>query len=81
MVLSSHYGRMIAAGLDDLAPLLLEGRLAQEGLLDLEVVARMLSLEHLVWRGGYGLHLALAAIEHWVRAWEQRLAISGARDR
>lgn len=73
--LSSHYGRMIATGLEDLAPLLLEGRLAQEGLLDLEALSKMLSLEHLVWRGGYGLHLGLAAIELWVRAWEERLAI------
>ena len=72
--LTAHYGRAIAAGLGELSPLLVEGRLAAQGLLDREVLARMLSVEHLAWRGGFGAILSLVAVELWVRAWEARIA-------
>lgn len=71
--LTSHYGRSIASGLAHLRPLLLEGRLAQAGLLDLEVVDLMLSYEHLAWRGGYGAIMSMTALELWVRSWEARM--------
>ncbi|WP_293400903.1 asparagine synthase C-terminal domain-containing protein [Phenylobacterium sp.] len=71
--LTAHYGRAIAAGLRELSPLILEGRLASQGLLDREVLARMLSVEHLAWRGGFGAILSLAAVELWVQAWEARI--------
>lgn len=68
--LTSHYGRAIASGLPSLRALLIEGRLAQEGLLNVEVLDRMLTREHLAWRGGYGAIMGLTAVELWVRAWE-----------
>lgn len=71
--LTSHYGRAIAAGLGELSPLLLEGRLAAQGLLDRERLAGMLSVEHLAWRGGFGAILSLAAVELWAQAWEARI--------
>lgn len=70
--LTSHYGRSVAAGLGELRPLLIEGRLAREGLLERAVLEEMLSLEALAWRGGFGVILQLAAIELWVQAWEGR---------
>lgn len=72
--LTSHYGRLIASGLDELRPLLLEGRLAAEGLLDRAALERMLTVEQLAWRGGYGAIMTGAALELWVRSWEARAA-------
>ena len=72
--LTSHYGRAIASGLAGLRPLLLEGRLAQEGLLDLQALDPMLTREHLAWKGGYGAIMGVTALELWVRAWEARIA-------
>lgn len=72
--LTTYYGRGVAAGLPQLRPLLLEGRLASHGLVDRSVLDAMLTREHLAWRGDFGTILSLAAFELWARAWEARAA-------
>lgn len=74
--LTSHYGRGIAAGLGELRPLLLEGCLAAQRVIEPRRVEVMLSVEHLAWRGGFGAITSLAAIELWARAWEVRASVS-----
>lgn len=70
--MSAYYGRVLALSLADLRPLLLEGRLAQEGVVDRDQLAGVLTVEHLIWRGGYGVLVNLTMLELWVRAWETR---------
>lgn len=72
--LSAHYGRMLAAALGEIRPLLLDGDLARRGIVDPEVLDRILTVEHLIWRGGYGAIINLVMLELWVRAWTLRLA-------
>ena len=74
--LSAHYGQTIALSLPDIVPLLLEGRLAAMGLLQAEPLKDRLSVEHLIWHGGYGDIVNLIMTELWVRAWERRMASS-----
>jgi asparagine synthase (glutamine-hydrolysing) len=64
--LTAHYGRAIAAGLAELRPFLLEGRIARAGLIDRKRLAVRLDAEDLIWRGGYGELLVLAAVEAWL---------------
>lgn len=71
--MTAFYGRMIADGLDDLRPWLLDGRLADHGLIDRAAADTLLTRESLAWRGGYVDVMFTAAIEGWVRAWERRL--------
>lgn len=71
--LSAYYGRVLALSLAELRPLLLDGRLAQRGLIDQAGLDPMLSVEHLLWRGGYGALVNLIMLELWVRAWEARI--------
>lgn len=66
--LTAYYGRMLAAGLPALRPFLLEGRLAGQGLLDRRRLEARLQADDLIWRGGYGELMGVAAIEAWVRA-------------
>jgi len=72
--LTSHYGRGVARGLGQLRPFLLQGRLAQQGFFDLPVLEAVLTPHHLAIAGGFGGVLNLAAVELWVRQWEERLA-------
>ena len=71
--MTAFYGRMIAANLDMLRPWLLDGRLAAEGLIDRQAFESLLNSESLIWRGGYAEIIVTAAIEGWVREWEDRL--------
>lgn len=72
--LSAYYGRVLALSLSELRRLLLDGRLVQQGLIDARALDPVLSVEHLLWRGGYGVLVNLIMLELWVRAWEARLA-------
>jgi asparagine synthase (glutamine-hydrolysing) len=64
--LTAHYGRALAAGLIELRPFLLEGHVARAGLLDRKSLGARLEAEDLIWRGGYGELLVLAAVEAWL---------------
>lgn len=77
--LTAMYGRRLAAGLEALRPHLLEGRLAERGLIDRQVLDVRLDPDQLVWQGGYGHILYAAFLEAWVRHWETRLANLGPR--
>ncbi len=70
--LGAYYGRVVGASLEVLRPLLIDGRLAGEGLLDRARLETMLTREHLVWRGDYSGLMTAAVLESWVRHWEAR---------
>ena len=72
--MTAFYGRMIANSLDVLRPWLLDGILARERILDREAAERLLTPEHLIWRGGYGEIMIAAAVEGWLRVWTSRLS-------
>lgn len=67
--LTAHYGRAIAGSLAVLRPFLLEGRLAEQGLLDRSALDEALQADQLIWRGGYADILRLMVMEIWVRRW------------
>ncbi|MBN9466271.1 asparagine synthase C-terminal domain-containing protein [Brevundimonas sp.] len=67
--LGGYYGRVVAANIDRLRPHLLEGRLARQGLIDRGQVEAALSVDHLIWQGGYIELMMLALMESWVAAW------------
>ena len=71
--MSAIYGQMIARNLDRLRPFLLEGRLAAAGLIEREAMDAALTHDSLIWQGTYGTIMSAAAIEGWVRCWEDRL--------
>ncbi len=75
--MSAHYGRVLAAALGEIRPLLLEGRLAGAGVVDIAVLEEALTPEALIWRAGYGAIINLLMLELWVRAWTERLARRG----
>jgi asparagine synthase (glutamine-hydrolysing) len=68
-IMTAYYGRMLAASLTELRPWLLEGPLAQRGLIDRRILADMLTTEALLWRGGYAELMALVALQGWVETW------------
>ena len=70
----AFYGQALARRLDGLKTYLLDGALADEGCIDRDALAALLSTEHLLWRGGHGEILSLALIEAWLRHWRSRLA-------
>lgn len=67
--LGTYYGRCIAAALPQLRPHLLEGRLANAGLLDLPALDAALTVDHLILAGGYADIMILATMESWLQAW------------
>jgi asparagine synthase (glutamine-hydrolysing) len=71
--LSAHYGRILARSLDQVRPLLLDGRLAGAGLIDRAAWTERLSIESLIWRGGAGSVFTALMLELWVEAWEAKL--------
>jgi len=75
--MSAYYGRVLALSLPAIRPLLLEGRLAAAGLIDPAALDPMLSVEHLIWRGGLGAVGNAVMLELWARGWEARLAGRG----
>lgn len=72
--MSAHYGRVLAAALSEIRPLLLEGLLAGAGAVDTTVLGEALTPEALIWRAGYGAIINLLMLELWARAWTERLA-------
>jgi asparagine synthase (glutamine-hydrolysing) len=70
--LGANYGQAVADRLPFLRDYLLGGALAEAGLIDRSLEARM-SREALLWRGGYSELLSLALTEGWVRRWRSRL--------
>ena len=71
--LTAFFGRMIADGLKDLRPWLLDGRLAALGVIDRAATEAILTRDALIRHGGYPDILVAALFEGWVRAWDQRL--------
>lgn len=71
--LTAFFGRMIADGLEDLRPWLLDGRLAALGVIDRAATEAILTRDALIRHGGYPDILVAALFEGWVRAWDQRL--------
>ena len=71
--MTAFYGRLLAGSLPVLRPWLLDGRLAREGLLDVATLDQILKPEVLLWSGGFGEIMTAAALEGWVRVWENRL--------
>jgi asparagine synthase (glutamine-hydrolysing) len=81
--LSTLYTRRVAASLDVLRPLLLDGVLAEAEILDRAAVDAALTPEGLIWRGDGLRLLHAAAVEAWVRHWQGRVPdlASAPRDR
>lgn len=71
--LTAFFGRMIADGLDDLRPWLLDGRLAALGVIDRKGAEAALTRDALIRFGDYPDILLAALFEGWVRAWDSRL--------
>ena len=66
---AGYYCRSVLAGLPVLRPLLLEGNLVREGVLDRAGLARMLEPERLIAGQDYRSVAVWASIEAWSRAW------------
>lgn len=71
--LTAYFGRMIADGLPDLRPWLLDGRLAALGVIDRRTTEAALTRDALIRNGDYPDILLAALFEGWVRAWDSRL--------
>lgn len=71
--LTAYYGRLVAASLGYLRPLLLEGCLAEAGLLDRAFLDAALAPERLIFDHASGDILVAAIIENWVRYWQTRV--------
>jgi asparagine synthase (glutamine-hydrolysing) len=72
--LSVYLARNLVASLGYLRPLLLEGRLAAQGLIDRTAVDEALTLDAMIWKDTTVDVLAAATLEAWVRHWEGRIA-------
>ncbi|MNY26078.1 hypothetical protein D3C86_1599060 [compost metagenome] len=73
--LTAYFGRMIADGLPDLRPWLLDGRLAALGVIDRRSAEAALTRDALIRCGDYPDILLAAMFEGWVRAWDNRLQV------
>ncbi|QYC11448.1 asparagine synthase-related protein [Brevundimonas nasdae] len=71
--LTRHYGEINRLSLPLLRPLLIEGLLARNGVLDAARLEAELTPERLVWDGDYGRVVLLALLEVWAQAWVDRL--------
>lgn len=73
--MSTYYGKLAAISLDTLRPYLLDGCLAEAGLLDRDMLGRTLDAQHLMTGGGAAAMdvLNAAAVEAWVRYWQTRV--------
>lgn len=70
--LSVFIGRTLAAGCGTLREFLLDGRLAQQGVVDRAVLESLLHPEVLIFRDVYGELLCAAVLEGYARGWEAR---------
>lgn len=79
--LTSLFSRRVAASLDVLRPHLLDGALADAGVLDRRAMEIALDADRLLWRAD-GLDLIMAAaVESWVRHWQRYVPDSAAAPR
>jgi asparagine synthase (glutamine-hydrolysing) len=72
--LSVFYGRLIRASLPALRDLLIEGRLAEAGVLDRTQLETDLDDRRLLWSEGANQPLLAAVLETWARHWTGRIA-------
>lgn len=81
--MSTYFGKLVAASLDTLRPYLLDGCLADAGLLDRRMLDRTLDGQTLMAGGGGRAMdvLNAAAVEAWVRHWQGRVPDSPAAPR
>ncbi|HEY1926631.1 MAG TPA: asparagine synthase C-terminal domain-containing protein [Caulobacteraceae bacterium] len=71
--LTAYYGRLVAASLGYLRPLLLDGCLAEAGILDRMYLDAAMTPERLILDRTSGEILVAALIENWVRYWQTRV--------
>ncbi len=72
--LGPFFGRVLALSADRLRGELLEGALAEAGLIDRPALEAALDPGHLMQQDCYTDLLALIVIERWMRRWQERLA-------
>jgi len=72
--LSVFFSRSLAASAPFLKAYLGDGRLAQQGLLNREVIDATLDADHLIWRDATPDLFVAMALEAWVRRWEDILS-------
>ncbi len=77
--LTAYYARLIAASLDHLRPLLLDGALCAGGLLDRAKLERALRPDQLILRPLNSEILLAAVMETWVRWWQTRVPDAAAQ--
>lgn len=70
---SVFFARSLAASLDFLRPYLLDGELAQAGLLDLPALDAALDRDSLIWFDHTGDIFIVLALEAWARSWSERI--------
>jgi len=68
--LGAYYSRAVASAIPALKTFLLEGRLAEQGLLVRPVLEQVLDVSYFAQAGGFTALLFTVAIEAWVRRWE-----------
>lgn len=66
---TGFYSRAIALQLDRLGPLLREGHLVRQGIIDRAALEPMLDAKALLWRGDHSLLATLVAMELWAQRW------------
>ncbi|WP_242128518.1 asparagine synthase C-terminal domain-containing protein [Sphingobium sp. Sx8-8] len=66
---TGFYSRAIALQLDRLGPVLREGHLVRQGIIDRAALEPMLDARALLWRGDHSLLATLVAMETWARRW------------
>jgi asparagine synthase (glutamine-hydrolysing) len=71
--LSAYFAKLVASNLDFLRPHLIDGCLADAGVLDRRALEAALTEDALIWQADAVDLLNAAAVESWVRHW-QRLA-------
>lgn len=71
--LSSYFSQSLAQSLPAVRSFLLEGRLAEAGLLDRAALDEALSPEQLIWTSVLSETFVLLAVEAWARRWTERL--------
>lgn len=74
--LGAYFAHLVAASAEGLRPYLLDGVLAEAGLLNRDAVSRVLDPDQLIWAGRPAEVLRVAAAEAWVRHWQTRVSDS-----
>ena len=77
--LSYFYGQTLVRSLPVLRERLLEGALADAGLVDRVALEQALDADHLIQSSPYGEIIRLLVIERWMRGWKARLSSQAAR--